>query len=814
MNQWRGLTESEVRERRERYGANIIGQTNSLSPWGLLVAQFASPVMWVLIVAGIISWALHGVGDAIVVWGAVLLNGLLGFYQEFRAEKSLQALEKMVEVTVEVERGGERTRIPIEQVVVGDICYLRPGEKVPGDGILLEATSLSINEAILTGESNPVTKKANIQNNNEEEIPEESRAFLGTVVSTGLGVMRIVTVGPSTKMGQIAVSLGNTVRTPTKLQVSMAKFAKSLTIVVVVIAALLWLFGMARGMETREIFLVAVAVAVSAIPEGMAVTLTVILALGMQKILRRKGLVRKLLVAESLGSVNMVCADKTGTLTLGELTVAGVEGDKRRIAEGGVLSNDRSDAIEVTIAEWGESECRREQKCRIDGWSRVETIPFDPDKKYGVTGNSRGRETRWVMRGAPEVVLDESHLTQRQRQTWLSRCKELASEGYRLVGMAEKRRVESKWEFLGVVLLEDPVREDVRVQIKQLDKLGVDFCVITGDFAETAIYVMRQLEVEVKEAWIAGEDFRRLSHGEQEKVVKKTKLFARFSPADKLRVVEILKKQGKVVAMMGDGVNDAPALKMADVGIVVSSAAEVSKETADMILLDDRFETVIAGIEEGRGILERIKRVVRYLLSDSFSEVVLVSCAMLVGLPLPVTAAQILWINLANDSLPAMALAFDPIEVDTKAQKAPDQHNLLDREAKWLIAIISSISGLLVVALFAWSLTIGHTIGYAQTLAFGFLGTNTLVTIFVIRNMRRPLWQTSWIDNGYLWLGVLGGLAMLVAAIYWWPLQRLLGTVALWWSGWVMIGLGSMIVILAIETIKWVDNRLVKQPNT
>jgi len=571
-------------------------------------------------------------------------------------------------------------------------------------------------------------------------------------------------------------------------------------------------------MPLREIFLVAVAVAVSAIPEGLVVTLTVILAVGMQKLLKRKALVRKLLVAESLGKVSILCADKTGTLTTGELKVVRAEGDQTKLAEAVILGNDVADEIEVVAGAWGA------KISTIQGWRRSATIPFDSAHKYGASESIKGSEVRLVIRGASEIILDYCQLDSGERKQLVKRFEELGSEGYRLIAVAEQRRgtldsaIKSKaWQYLGIVVMEDPIRTKVVEDIAKLARLGVRFCVITGDFVQTAQYVMKKLNIAIGDKVVLGGEFRAMSSTDQVQAVANSILFARFAPEDKLRVVTILKEQGEVVAMMGDGINDAPALKRSDVGIVVSSASEVSKETADMVLLDNRFGTVVAGIEEGRSIFERIKRVVRYLLSDSLAEVVAITTAMMVGIPLPVSAAQILWINLANDTFPAMALAFDPVDPGKLRVAESQGGGFFDWSSKALVGVVSLVSGLIVVLIFYRSILQGHDVAYGRSLAFAYLGINTLFSIFVIRTFSTPIWRTNLFDNWYVWGGVGIGVLMQLGALYLPPLQYLLGTVPITASDWVTIALGTLGVLGSIEIIKLVMSGLLGpgkfQPN-
>lgn len=822
MNQFKGLTTQEVLTSRSLSGKNIVAQTKRTSPVRLLYSQFRSPVMLVLIAAGIISYLLHGVTDSIVVFIAVTINGFLGFYQEFRAEKSLEMLERIVKVKSEVLRDGKRQTVDLEEIVVGDIVFVKAGDKIPGDSIVLESSSLAVNESMLTGESAAVIKKNSLEYN-FKKCPEDSKTYMGTIVVSGLGKLLVANVGASTAMGKIASSLQSTIQAPTELQREMNIFAILLSKIVIVVAGALVAVGLVRGMPLTEIFLVAVAVAVSAIPEGMAITLTVILSIGMQRMLKRQGLVRKLVAAETLGTVSVVCADKTGTLTKGELRVVGTEGDEKLLAKAGVLGSDMADPIETAIKEWGEEIYRSTGDTALTDWVRIETRPFDPASKFGINVNRSHNSYFSIMRGAPETVLEYCNLSTADKKNKISQCRILAGKGYRLIAVATATQIRKKassssfipsilksksLEFAGIVLMEDPVRQNMAQEIAKLKTYNVEFKVITGDFAETAEYVMHQLGINVHSRIMLASDFRQMSAAEQITVVKNSILFARFSPDDKLKIVTILQSLGHKVVMMGDGVNDAPALKRADLGVVVSTASDVAKETADMILLDNEFRTIIAGIEEGRSILERIKRVIRYLLSDSLSEVLIVSIAMLIGIPLPITAVQILWVNLANDTFPAIALAMDKVQSDIIRDINPlAKSKLIDRQIKYLIAIVSAVSGLLVLGFFLYILGSTGELIYARTSAFAFLGINTLFTVFVIRNMDKPLWQTDFFENKYLWAGVAIGIIMQFSAVYWSPLQSLLGTVPLQAREWWLISGGTVLVILSIEVIKSITGK-------
>lgn len=814
MDTQKGLSESEVTARRKKYGSNRIAKGHSFSTTRLLIGQFSSPLMLVLIAAGTVSYFMHGVTDAIVVYLAVFLNGFLGFFQEHRAEKALQALERQIEADADVLRDSRRIRISVDELVVDDIVYLKAGDKIPADGIVLRAESLTVSEAILTGESVPVLKEASVSQTTDT-AGKQSTLYRGTVITRGLAVMRVNGVGMNTEMGKIAGSLANEKRSATPLQMKMSHFSRILTLIIITLAIFLFAVGMLRGLPAQEIFLVAAAMAVSAIPEGLAVALTVILVLGMQRLLARRALVRKLLAAETLGSVTVLCSDKTGTLTKGEMHVVGSEGVEPHLAELAQLCNDLSDPIEEAMKVWGENVCRVSSAgCRIEEWKRAATIPFDPSRTYGATYHTYQKHGKIIVRGAPEAILRLSAMNARERRDHELNIEKLARKGYRLVALAEKLGKHSPSEiaptvdaggfrWAGLIVMEDPVRAHVEAEIAKLVPAGIAFKVVTGDYAATAAYVMSQLGISTEKVTITGEEYRKLRDESRRATALRCVLFARFSPEDKLTLVKDLQNHGHVVAMMGDGVNDAPALKRANIGIVVSTASDVSKETADMILLDDQLGTVIAGIEEGRGIFERIKKVVQYLLSDSFSEVVLISVALFIGLPLPVTAAQILWVNLANDTFPALALSLDPVAEDAMHRKPVSaSQGIVDRSTKLLILMVSAVSGLMVLGYFALYLRLGYSLVHAQSIAFFLLGINTLLTVFVIRRMDTPLWRIRFFDNLWLLGGVCVGILMQTAAIFAPPLQKFFGTQALAATEIAAVALGSLGMVFLIELLK------------
>ncbi|MFQ6003762.1 MAG: cation-translocating P-type ATPase, partial [Candidatus Zixiibacteriota bacterium] len=521
-------------------------------------------------------------------------------------------------------------------------------------------------------------------------------------------------------MGKIGKRVEKVEEEKTPLQVQLGKLARILAIAVGGITLLIFLFGEYLGYEPLQMFTTSVAIAVAAIPEGLVVTLTVILALGMQRILAKKAVVRKLISAETLGSVTVICADKTGTLTEGKMRVVDAATSNQQPAtremliRAAILCNDMRDPLEVAMWEWAEKELKT-QKANVktiqEKYPRLDEIPFSPKHKYIATLHPG----LLFISGAPEVILGKCKIQNAKIKLWQRKLNEYGDKGYRLVGFGYKKTKKGKrkishedlkdFEWLGILVYEDPVRKGVKTALKECQKAGIKVKVITGDYVSTAVAILKQLDLKLdtETQVMEGEELERISEKELAKRVAEVVLFARTNPEQKFKIVQALKEKGGVVAMTGDGVNDAPALKTADIGIVVGEASDVAKETADMVLLDSNFATIVHAVEEGRTIFENIKKVVLYLLADSFTEVILIGGSLALRLPLPVTAAQILWVNLVEDTLPGIALAFEPEEKEVMDEPPrPRGAPILDLELKTLIFIIGIFTDLVLFALFYW----------------------------------------------------------------------------------------------------------------
>jgi len=830
-----GLTSAEASFRRQIYGENVLPSKRQYSLTRLFFSQFTSPLINILLAATIITLLLRDYLDAVVIAAAVFINTLLGFYQEYKAQKSLAALAKVLSPQARVIRDHKDYQLEAHLLVPGDLIIVHEGEKIPADAIVLYHHDLLVNEALLTGESRLVAKQSVAAKLSDPKndinswaqklfLPLEKRpqaatasVYMGTIVESGLAHLFIVHTGGRTQLGQIAASLTTTTEPPTPLQIRLKSLSHLLAAVVAVAASSIFVFGLFLGNSFTEIFTLSVAIAVAAIPEGLAVSLTIILALGMQRILKRQALVRKLVAAEVLGSVSTICVDKTGTITEGRLRVIAAETiDKDRLLIAAIVGNSRKDPVEVSLWQWAVDELDHHGKQKLNTVEAIQRrypildqLPFRSERRFGAVLTKP-----WLfVTGAPEVILSYCHLDQKEKKDWQAKISHYARQGLRLVSLAYRPRqketnlsvktVTSHLIWLGLVAYEDPLRSNMHQVLEMTYHAGIDVKVITGDYRETAKAVMTQLGWKLEESHILeGPELARLTPAELVRRVKNIGLFVRTTPAQKLAIVEALQNRGEVVAMTGDGVNDAPALKKADIGIVVSTASDVSKETADMVLLDNNFSTILAAVEEGRGIFENLKKIILYLLSDSFTEVIVIVVAGLIGLPLPITAAQILWVNLIDDGFPNIALTLNPKDKNLLHQAPhPRTLPLVDTQIKVLVTVISCLTAAVVLSLFSWYYR-HFDLNYARTVAFAVLGVDSLLYVFSALNLHYPIWRQR-VKNPWLVAAVIIGFLLQLAAIYLPPLQRLFSTYPLTLSDWLVILLSGFGIVIAIEFTKW-----------
>lgn len=858
-----GLSGKEAQKRLRKFGLNKIPSEKSFSKIGLFLKQIKSPLIYILVIAGIIAFFLDDYTDSIIIFAAVFVNTIIGYIQEDKANQALEKLKKILQAKAIVFRGGQEKEILRKNIVPGDIIFLRAGNKVPADARLIETHNLKINESALTGEWLAAQKKEAVLPKETPLADRDNMAYMGTIIENGWGKAVVVKTGAAAEVGQIAemVKEGGEKKTP--YQKKLFRLSKIVSIVVVVISVGIFIEGIITGGDFIEIFTTSIAIAVAAIPEGLPVAMTVVLALGMGRILKKKGLVRKLASAETLGSTSIILTDKTGTLTEAKMSVAGIfTGANELFTSGGFVKDKNGNHKERHIramkmamlcneafvenfdeptSKWIVRGAPTERALLLAGIQAglsqkelekkqpfIDKIFFDPYHKYAVSLRKLNNEKNIVyVVGSPEKILSmSSYLDDNGKKDKLflsdfakikNKIDDLTKSGLRVVAVArrvtneqeidrDKEEKLKKMVFVGLFTLHDPIRKDTKKVMDICRQAGMRPIIVTGDHKLTAWMVASKLGFNIKEEDILeGKDLAKMSAQELEKRLKQIQIYARVEPAQKLRIVNAWKKRGEVVAMTGDGINDAPALRRADIGIALGSGTDVAKDVSDMILLTDNFNVIVAAIGEGRTIIDNIRKVITYLLSGSFTEIILISVSLFFGWPLPVLAAQILWINLIEDGPMGICLAFEKKEKDVMRQKPCNYSlSLLNKEIKTLIFIISIITDLFLLGLFYWLLKYsGYEIAHIRTVVFAGLTIDSLFYIFSCKSLRRNIWQINLFSNKYLIYAWLIGVAMLLAALYVPLLQTLLKIVPLNLFDWgLLAGLGVVNMVL-IEATKY-----------
>ena len=861
-----GLSEEEVKKRYQRFGLNKLPEEKPYSKIRLFLNQFMSPLIYILVIAGFITLFLKEYTDAIIIFGAVILNTIIGFFQENKASEALRKLRKILKINAFVFRDGNEKEIVQESLVPGDIIILNPGNKVPADGRLIEAKDLKINEVTLTGEWLPAEKNTKVLPEDTPLADRDNMVFMGSVVEDGWGKVVVTETGVRTQIGKVAELVKETKEELTPYQKKLAEFSKIVGIIISLICIGIFIEGMLTGGSFVEMFTTAVAVAVAAIPEGLPVSMTVILALGMQRILKKKGLVRKLVSTETLGSTSVICTDKTATLTEGKMQVSGIyTGIKKLMSDGKKFSEKidkdgkESHVLALKIATLCSNAFIENPDDSLKDWivrgrptdkalllagvqaglskkelekeqPKIQELPFNPVYKYSATLHefSKSENIIYIL-GAPEIILRVSkYIELNGKQKKMSRksleelnkkFEHLTRDGLRVLGTGYKRTKKIKGlkstelikknleeiVFVGFIALHDPLRPEVKEAINICRQAGIRPIIITGDHKLTAKAIAKELGLTVSEKnIIEGKELEKLSDEEFGRKLEYIEIYARVEPRHKLRIVKAWQKRGEVVAMTGDGINDAPALKQADIGVALGSGTDVAKEVSDLILFTDNFSVIVAAVEEGRAIVDNIQKVITYLLSDSFTEVILVGLSLLFGWPLPITAAQILWVNLIEDGLPDIALAFEPKEKGLMEQK-PHGHEipLLTKEMKVIIFFIGLFTDFMLLGIFFWLWNNNHNLEYIRTMVFAALSIDSLFYVFSCKSLRKNLWRIDIFSNEILVAAWLVGIIALISAVYIPFLQVLLKTIPLGLQDWsILLGLGLFELIL-IEATKW-----------
>lgn len=815
----RGLTHAAVLSQRARFGEHRLPSEDGVSALTILLRQFRSPLIYIVLVGAAISLALSEISDFVIIMTVVAVDVVLGFIQEFQAHRTYVALQGLLKPTATVIRDGQRVDVEVWEIVPGDIVVLAMGDKVPADGEVLELTRLALDEGILTGESEAVTKHLHdgLAQGVAERDPRECRVFMGSTVVTGRGLMCVTATGTSTELGQIAASLSDAAEAPTPLQIRLGAFSRMLSLLVLVTTGLILVTGLLMGRAFLDMLRTSIILAVAAVPEGLIIAVTVILVLGMRKILRRQGLVKRLLAVETLGSVTVICTDKTGTLTEGRMRVSRVDlDDSTRAVQTMVLCNNLEGPVDIALWAYAEEQLQGRAQELFDSWPRHAEELFTSETKYmiaAVTSNDFEGERQYFLKGAPEIVLGMCDASPEMRTHILTKIDEWAGAGLRLIGLAHRSEGTleeyARYTWIGLLGMEDPVRIGVPEAVRVAAEAGIQTKMITGDYRRTAESIARSVGLPNPEAVLEGEEIEALSDEQLRECVRETTVFARIRPQDKLRIVRALQANGEVTAMIGDGVNDAPALLHADIGVVVGGATDVAKESADLILLDSNFTTVVAAVEEGRVIFDNIRKVVAYVLSNSFAEVITIFIAMMLGWPAPLLVAQILWIHLICDGPSDVVLGFEPKEAGVMQRRPrPLDAPVLDRLGASLTAAISLTSAAFAVLLFGYfHLVLDDPVG-GRSIVFASFAINSMVYIFAYRNMSASLFSMNPITaNKPLVAAVIAGVITALLP-FWIPgLGKVLGIVPLNLLEWGWVVAFAIVLLGIVEAAKAIANR-------
>ncbi|MEK7557955.1 MAG: HAD-IC family P-type ATPase [Patescibacteria group bacterium] len=800
-----GLNESEVRKLKEKFGENSLPIKEQLSVWAIFFSQFKSPLIYILFFVGLISLFFKEYIDASLIALVGLFNALLGFFQEYNSQKVLVALKNIIKPKALVIRNGHKIQIEAKDLVPGDLVVIGSGDKIPADGELIEGQNLLVNEAILTGEDEAVAKKP-IDNAN---------LFMGTIIIWGNGIMKINKIGQETEIGKIGSSISEVKENKTPIQVALDKFAKNLLFIVFTICLIIFITGIFHQENFWTILRTSIVLSTAAIPEGLPIAITIILTLGMKRVLAKKGLVRKLLSIETLGSTSVICVDKTGTLTEGIMKVVKSDFfDNNKAFLALTLVNNQRMNLEIALWDYVKKQNKINPQEIFNSYPRIHEESFDSEKKYALSINKiNSKDTAFIL-GAPEIVLSFCNLSAQESANTLKKIDNWASKGWRILGVASKENGELKekkdYTWLGLVGIEDPLRYGAKEAIEQAIQAGIKIKIITGDHSKTAEKVAKNLGFKIgPNNILSGNELDMISSQELKSRINDIILFSRVLPHQKLKIVTALQDKEEIVAMTGDGVNDAPALKKADIGVVMGSGTEVAKEVGDLILLDNNFKTILTAVEEGRLIFSNIRKVISYVLSNSFVEIFLIFGAILLNLPLPLTIVQILWIQLVCDGPPDIILGFEPKEKDLMKEK-PRNHKkdgILTRSSMFLIIAVSLSIGLLTLFLFLYFYHKTNNLILAQTIVFATVASVDLIYIFSFKNLNKPLLKMdNFFSNKYLLWGVFYGFALIFIALYIPIFNKILGTVPLNLFHWLFILIITIISTVIIEIFKFFTN--------
>ncbi len=872
-----GLGTEKANKLLEKNGENRLPEPKKISPLQIFLKQFASFMIYILLGAVALSLFLQDYKDAFLIGIVVLINTVIGFYQEYKAEKTLASLKKMSSPTAKVLRDGQIDEIPTQKLVVGDIVILEEGDIIPADVRLFESVGLEINEAILTGESVPSQKDAEVLIEHKVAVGDRlNMAFMGTVIASGNGRGVVVAIGAATQIGKIAETLAIPYEKPTPLQKNLNTLGKYIVAAALTVSALIFIIGILQGREIQQLLFTVISLAVAVIPEGLVAVVTVTMAIGVQHMAKRNAIVRSLPAVETLGAVNVICSDKTGTLTEGKMaatdlwvgeklyTVSGSgiqpEGsvyvdDKpvetlsddlaltltvMALCNDAVLQKDEAgvweavgDPTEIALQVLSHKLGVKKQELE-DKWEFVEGLPFDSDRKrMSVIHKNPEKEIIVLTKGAPEEVMEVctkvregaeiNELTDAKRQHFKSINLDMAERGLRVLGLAyrtvgqltedvEPENMEKDMVYLGMVGVLDPARPEARQAVEECKKAGINVIMITGDHPATAANIASGLGFfdSKEDKVMTGDELDKLDEEGLMRLSPFPKVFARVSPENKLMLINALRKMRYVVAMTGDGVNDAAAIKHSNVGVAMGKeGTDVTRQAADIVLSDDNFATIVSAVEEGRRIFTNIRKFIRYLLSCNVSNVLAILLATVAGIPLPFTPVQILWLNLVTDTPPALALGFDQLDKNAMERPPRDTKRGIFRLADVLFIFYhGAIMAGLMLAVFLTEVYAGQaTIEKARTMAFAMLVLVQLTQAFNARSTGSSLFRKDLFSNKSLIVGVGTSFGLLLIGMYFPFLSGVFEQVSLNLIDWTKLAMGVVLFVAATEVFKLIRRK-------
>jgi Ca2+-transporting ATPase len=854
----KGLSGEEAQRRLQEFGPNELVERKGITPFQIFLRQFKDVFVIMLLIAIAISVLIGEIIDASTIGAIVILNSVVGFIQEYRSEKAMEAMKKLTAPKARLLRDGKEMLIPAREVVPGDIILLEAGDRIPADSRLLEVVDLKTDEAVLTGESTPVGKTSEVLDEKTLVADRKNSLFMATHVTYGRGKAVVTSTGMNTQFGKIAEMVQAVEEVETPLKQKLTVFAKKLGMIIIGVCVVIFLLelyeifvlGVAPGTEAivniLDAFETAVALAVSAVPEGLPAVVTISLALGARELAKRNAVIRKLASAETLGATTVICSDKTGTLTKGEMTVRKIYVDDKMVDVTGVgyqptgeflnkgahikpeenealslllragslctnanydgenvIGDTTEGALIVMAAKAGMTKKNLEKQ-----YPRVHEIPFTSERKRMTTVHKtpEGKLVAYI-KGAPEIILERSthiqkdgkaeKLSTKERRGTLETNENMASDALRVLGLAYRQLsdgaslntdedlVENDLVFVGLIGMIDPPREEAKEANQKCQEAGIKTVMITGDHKLTAVAIAKELGMLKSEMVLTGSELDNIADGDFEKMAEDITVYARVSPEHKLRIVKALKKNGHIVAMTGDGVNDAPALKQSDIGVAMGiTGTDVTREAADMVLADDNFATIVTAVEGGRAIYDNIRKFSFFLLRSNFDELLIIGAFALLGLELPLTAGMILWINLFTDGGPALALSMDPPSKDLMKRfpRNPNEGILHGRFASILATFVTQCLGtgaLFYMAYYVW----GRPLGEAQAMAFVQATLQELIIVWNCRSEKHNAFKVGFTSNKFLLIAVVFS-ALLTVFI---PYTGLFGTAPLNLLDWAMV---------------------------